>query len=141
MLFYFKTLKCWNCETFFSLRYKWFARQTSKSTIYVKKILKNQIKPVTVTVKWTLADYLVIIKQNYFPQMDWGRYIYLAHLVIVAIEQHKKTCLKLSIVTQKGPGKPKKMPQKILQNRNSKSLRSKKPKKLILLLKLLNKLK
>ena len=28
-------LKCWKCETFFSLRYKWLARQTSKPTIYI----------------------------------------------------------------------------------------------------------
>ena len=27
--------KCWNCETLFTLRYEWFARQASKPAIYI----------------------------------------------------------------------------------------------------------
>ena len=35
--------------------------------------------------------------------MDGARYIYLAHSVMVAVEQHQKTSLKLSTETKKNP--------------------------------------
>ena len=61
--------------------------------------------------------------------MDGARYIYLAHSVMVAVEQHQKTSLKLSTETKKiRPGYPKKVPQQILQNQNSETLRSKEQK-------------
>ena len=51
------------------------------------------------------------------------------------------TCLKLTIETQKSTGCRKNVSQQVLSKDNSKSLISKKQKKLILLLELFNKLK
>ena len=47
---------------------------------------------------------------------------------MVAIEQHKKICLELPTETKKPPRLAKEGVQQILQNQNSKSLRSKEQK-------------